>query len=183
MFTTVEQANVFRTRHFGRKANTARALDTAGHDRLDQRPHVLLFYCALVLSKARTVTAKGLCLILQITLTALVTDRTVQRVVQEQELHHAFAGLLDLVSAGVNHQTIATRQRTRRRWLWRAATLVFDLYQTHAAVAGNGQAVVVTEPRNFSACKLSDLQHAHTVFEFDFNAVHDGFGHGYTQCW
>ena len=183
VLTTVQQADVFCARHFRRKANAACALDTARHDRFDQGAHVLFFDRALVLRKPGTVATKGLCLILQVTLAALVTDRAVEWVVQKQELHHPFAGLLYLVRAGMDHQAVTTGQRTRRGWLRRTATLVFDFDQTHAAVTGNGQAVVVAESGDFSARKFSDLQNTHTVFKFDFDTVHDGFGHGYTQCW
>ena len=37
------------------EAHAAGAMDAAGHDRLDQRPHILVFDRALVFGKARMV--------------------------------------------------------------------------------------------------------------------------------
>ena len=183
MLTPVEQADVLGPRDFGGEAHAAGALNTAGHDRLDQRPHVLFFDRALVLGKAGAVAAKGLRLILQVALATLIANRAVQRVVEEQELHHAFARLLHLVGAGVDHEAVAARQRTGGGGLGRTAALVFDFDQTHAAVAGHRQTVVVAEPGDLSPGEFRDLKNAHPVFEFDFNTVHDGFGHDDTRLW
>ena len=78
----------------GREADAARAVDAARHDRLDQRADVLVLDGALVLLEAAAVDAVGHRLVLQVALAALVADRAVERVVDEQELHHPFARLL-----------------------------------------------------------------------------------------
>ena len=77
----------------------------------------------------------------------------------------------------------AFRSLGRRGGLRRTATLVFDFDQTHAAVAGYRQTVVVAEPGDLSPGEFRDLKNAHPVFEFDFNTVHDGFGHDDTRLW
>src|SRR6202041_1862570 len=81
---------------FRREADAARALDAAGHDRLDQRAHIFVVYRALVLVEAvEGRAAIGHCLVLQVAFSALVADRTVEWMVDEQEFHHTFARLLD----------------------------------------------------------------------------------------
>lgn len=61
-------------------------------DGFHQRADVLVFDGALVLFKAVLVDAIGHGLILQVALATLVADRAIQRVVDEQKLHHPFAG-------------------------------------------------------------------------------------------
>ena len=62
---------------------------------LIERAEILLFDRALVLGVARAAGAIGHGLVLQVALAALVADGAVERVIDEQELHHAFARLLD----------------------------------------------------------------------------------------
>ena len=65
-------------------------------------PEVLLFDRALVLHVARAADAVGHRLVLQVALAALVADRAVERMIDEQELHHAFARLLHHRRCGVD---------------------------------------------------------------------------------
>ena len=50
-------------------------MDTAGHDRFDQRAHVFFFYGALVLAITDTGMTKPHSLVLQVTLATLVAKR------------------------------------------------------------------------------------------------------------
>src|SRR3546814_5089125 len=77
------------------KTDAARALDAPRHHRLDDRPHVFFGDRALVLLEARMAAAIGHRLILQIALAALIADRAIERMVDQQEFHHAFARGLD----------------------------------------------------------------------------------------
>ena len=75
---------------FGGEAHAAGALDAAGHDRLDQRPHIFVFDRALVLVEAvEGGAAIAHRLVLQIAFAALVADRAIQRMIDQQEFHHA----------------------------------------------------------------------------------------------
>lgn len=56
-------------------------MNAAVHDSLDQGSKVLVIHCALVLHEAAAVTSKDHCLILEVTLTTLVTDGAVQGVI------------------------------------------------------------------------------------------------------
>src|SRR5690606_33704418 len=132
--------------------------DAARHERLDRWAHVLFFDRALVLAVARTVTAVADSLILKIALAALVADRAVQRVVDEQELHHPFAGLLDHRRVSEDLLTFGGRQGARSLRLRRSG---LHLDQAHPAVAGDGQALVVAETRDLVPGALGDLKHGH----------------------
>src|SRR6185436_9626450 len=81
--------------HFRGEANATGAVDAAVHARLDERADILVLDCALVFGVTAGVDAIGHRLVLQIALAALVADRAIERVVDEQELHHPFARLLD----------------------------------------------------------------------------------------
>src|SRR5215472_10758207 len=55
---------------------------------------IYLSYGALVLAVAARINTIGHRLVLQIAFTALIADRAVERMVDQQEFHHAFARLL-----------------------------------------------------------------------------------------
>ena len=78
----------------GQEADAARAVDAARHAGLDQRAEILVAHRALVLVIAAAVEAIGHRLVLQIALAALVADRAIERMVDQQELHHALARLV-----------------------------------------------------------------------------------------
>ena len=85
----LRQAQLHVAGHFLTKSNAAGAVDTSAHlFHRDQGTHIFVEDHALLF-----VVAGGTCTvthsqILQLAFTALVTDRTIQRMVDEQELHH-----------------------------------------------------------------------------------------------
>src|SRR6185295_16576509 len=94
VLTAAGRAHFRRTADFSREADAARALDAAVHRGLDQRAEILVLDSALVLGEAAGVDAIAHRLVLQVALAALVADRAIQRMVDQQEFHHAFARLL-----------------------------------------------------------------------------------------
>ena len=134
-------ADFGHARDLGGEAHAARTLDATGHDRLDQRAHILVFHRALVFRKARARAAIGHGLVLQVAFPALVADRAVQRVVDEQELHHPFAGLLHQRRERAHLRRLAVRpaahvlhqKGARRHRLGRA----HQLHKAHAAITGD----------------------------------------------
>ena len=68
-------------------------MDAAGHVRLHQRAKVLVLDHALALGEAGNGTAVTHRQVLQLALAALVANRAVQRVVDQQEFHHAVLGV------------------------------------------------------------------------------------------
>ena len=111
VLAAADGAELRHARHLGREADAARALDAAVHRRLDQRAEILVLDGALVLLEAAGVDAVGHRLVLQVALAALVADRAVERVIDEQELHHPFARLLHHRRLGVDDRRLAVRAR------------------------------------------------------------------------
>ncbi len=94
--------------------------------------------------------------------------------VDQQEFHHAFARGLDHFAVGADFLPVGSRQRTARLRLGRSG-LHFD--QAHAAVAGDGQTVVIAEARDFLAGLLAGLQDRHTGVDLVFRAVDGDLWH------
>ena len=162
--------------HFRREPHAARAVNAAGHDRLDQRTDILVLDRALVLLVARRVDAEGHRLILQIAFAALVADRAIERMVDEQEFHHAFAGLLHHRRVGEDFRRLAIRAGTQIAHAHRAGgsrlgRAALHLDEAHAAVAGDRQALVEAEARHFRACLFARLQQRVVIGNLDFPAV------------
>ena len=96
-------AQIGHARDFGGEAHAAGALDAAGHDGLDQRAHIFVFDRALVLVEAvERGAAIAHRLVLQIAFAALVADRAIQRMIDQQEFHHPFARLAGIRRSGVD---------------------------------------------------------------------------------
>ena len=169
-----DRADLVHARDFLAEAHAAGAVDAAGHDRLDQRPHIFLGHRALVLVIARGAATIGHRLILKVAFAALVADRAVERMVDEQELHHTFARGLDHLRVGADFLAFGGRKRATRLRLRRSG-LHFD--QTHAAIARDAQPFVIAEARDFLTRKLAGLEHGGAVRNLDFLAVYGDFRH------
>ena len=78
-----------------READAARAVDAARHVGRDQGPQILVGDAALVLGEARMIGAVEQGQVLQVALAALIADRAVERVIDQQDLEHALARLVD----------------------------------------------------------------------------------------
>ena len=167
VFAAVDQAHLFDPGHLRREADAARALNAAGHDGLDQRPHVFLFDRPLVFLEAAAVETIGHGLVLQVAFAALIADRAIQGVIDQKEFHHALARLFDGRGVGLDHHAFARRHGAGRNRLRRA----LHLHQAHAAVAGHREALVIAEAGNFDAGHFASLQHRHAVRHLDFPIV------------
>jgi hypothetical protein len=156
-------------------------MDAAVHDRLDQRADVLVFDRALVLVIAAGVDAVGHRLVLQVAFAALVADRAVERMVDQQEFHHAFAGLAHHRRLGVDDRRLAVRARAAIAHAPGAAgdrlRRAFQLDQAHPAIAGDRQPLVEAEARNLRARRFRRLQQRELRRNVDFGAVDDDLGH------
>lgn len=73
-------------------------MDTSSHYRLNQRPDVFIFDCALprkiIIGESRPIRPERHRLILQVTLTALIANRTIQRMIHQQKFHNTLACFL-----------------------------------------------------------------------------------------
>ena len=79
--------------------------------------------------------------ILELTLTAFVADRTIQRMIGQDELQHRLAGLRDLRSVSPDYHALGNRQRARGHQL----RGLLDLDQTKAAGTLKSKSFVVAE--------------------------------------
>ena len=109
-------------------------MDAPGHLGFDQGAEVLVADGALVLLVAAAVETVTHGLVLQVAFAALVADRAVERMIDEQEFHHPTAHFANFRGVGFDHHAVADRHRARRDWFRR----VFHVDQAHAAVTGDG---------------------------------------------
>ncbi len=159
VLTAVHATQFVGTGNVGGEADAAGALDATGHLGGHQRPHVLVRHHALALVETADRTAIAQRYVLQFALAALIADRAVQRMVDEQELHHRALELQCLLTAGgdlhaVHHRGSAGRRRLRR---------LLHVHQAHAAVGGDRQLLVVAEARNRNACLVGRLDDHRTL--------------------
>ncbi len=132
----------------------------------------------------RGIDAVGHGLVLQVALAALVADRAVERVVDEQELHHPLAGLLDRRRLGADHRRLAVRARPAVAHRPGAGgdrlrrALQFD--EAHAAIAGDRQPLVEAEARDLGPRRLRRLQQRVFRRNLDLDAVDDELGHAFS---
>ena len=177
VLAAADGAELLDAGHLRHEAHAARAVDAAVHGRLDQRPQVFLLHRPLVLLEARAAEAVGHGLVLQVALAALVADRAVERVVDEQELHHPLARLLHHGRVGVDDlggavlvggKVVDAHGAGGDRL---GAALHLD--QAHAAVAGDRQALVVAEARDLDAGLLAGLDQRDAVLDLHGRAIDD----------
>ena len=188
VLAAADRAELRNARDLGHEAHAARALDAAVHRGLDQRTDIFVFDGALVLGEPGRVGAIAHRLILQIAFAALVADRAVERMVDEQELHHALARLARHRRIGEDDRRLAVRagaeilhrHRAGRGRLRRPA---FHLDEAHPAVAGDRQPLVEAEPRHFRAGGLAGLEERIFGRNVDFLAVDDDLGHARLGPW
>ena len=100
------------------EADAARAVDAAGHVGRDQRPQILVGDRPLVLREARMVGPVEQGQVLQVALAALVADRAVERMVDQQELEHALARLVHRRRVGLDHHALGHRHARRTPAAW-----------------------------------------------------------------
>src|SRR5690606_23615542 len=110
---------------------------------------------------------------LQVAFATLVADRAIKRMVDEQELHHAFTRALHLLGACMDDHAIRSRHGAGSHRPWS----LLKLDKAHAAVACDGEALVIAEARDFRAGCLAGLQQSGAVCDLDLNAVDDKFRH------
>ena len=164
--------------HLGDEANATRAGNAARHLGLDQGAKVQIVGRPLGFAVAREIDAVSHRLILQIAFAALIANRAIERMIDQQKLHHAFARLFDHRAVGLDHRglafgagaQIAHLHRARRGGFGRAA---HHLDQTHPAIARNRQAFVITKARNFDPGLFTGLDQRHRGIDLDLVAVDD----------
>ena len=157
VFAAVHAAQFVGAGDFGRHPDAAGAVDAAGHFAGDQRAQIFIGHGALALDKPVDRTAIAQRQILQLAFATLVTDRAVQRMVDQQKLHHIALRFQRLVVAREDLHAVHHRRGASRRRLGRGAATHFGIHHAHAAIGGNRQFLVVTETRNRDAGLVGGL--------------------------
>ena len=175
VLAAVDHAELHDPGHFLAEAHAARAVDAAGHLlHADQRADVLVEDDALVLGVARGRLAVAHGEVLQLAFAALVADGAVQRVVDEQELHHRLLRLHRLVAFAAYHHAVGRRRGAGRHGLGH----LLDVDQAHAAVGRDAQFLVVAEMRDVDAGRVGGVHDHAAVGHGDLVAVDVEFSHG-----
>jgi hypothetical protein len=148
-------------RHVLHESDAARAQDAAVRDVQHVGPEILDRVEALRVVGA--VPRGGAAFlereILQLALARLVADRTVERMIDEQQLEHPHAAALGLRRLGADDHAF--------RYLGGARDLqlrgLLDVHEAHAAHAGHRQSRVVAVVRHEYARLLGGLDHEHAL--------------------
>src|SRR6185437_8594712 len=149
------------------EADTARAVNTARHVGGHERTEILVLDDALALHEARYVATIADRQILQLALPALVADRAVERVVDQQELHGRALRADRLDRSGEHLHALGHRRRTGGQRLGRL--LHFD--QAHAAIGRDRQLVVVAEARDVDAFAIGRADDDLTLARLDRDTI------------
>ena len=175
MLTAIRHAEFHDPGDLLPEAHAAGAVDAARHlFHRDQRPHVLVEHHALFFFVARAGFAVADRQILQLAFATLVANGAVQRVVDEQKLHHRLLGLDGLVALGAHDHALRHRRGAGRHGLGR----LLDIDQAHAAVGGDGELLVVAEMRNVRARLVGRMHHHAALGHLNLLAVDFDFNHG-----
>ena len=155
---------------------------------LIKRPDELVFDGALVLGEARRVGAVAHRLILQVAFAALVADRTVERMVDEEELHHPLARLARHRRVGEYDRRLAVRagpQVLDRHGAGggRLRRPALHLDQAHPAVAGDRKPFMEAEPWHLRPGRFASLEERIFGRNVDFLAVDDDLAHALLAAW
>ena len=165
----IEEHELVVLGHLLREAHAAVAEDAAlAVDRHERRQLERLLEVALGLDEARVAGAPAVRDVLQRALAALVADRAVERVVDEQELDDRVLGVLDAIRGRVHDHAVADRGRARRLELRDA----LDLDQAHAAGAdGLAELGLVTEVGDLDVAVLGGVDEHRALGRADLPAV------------
>ena len=174
ILTAIGAAQFRRAGNLGSKTHAACALNAARHHGFDERADILVLHRPLGFTVTRLVMTIGIGLVLQITFTALVANRAIKRVIDEQKFHHTTPRITHHGRVRENLHPIHDRIGTGSDRLWR----LFHFHQAHAAIAGDAQAFMIAKARDFLPRRFAGLQHGRPIRDFHFNAINRDLRHG-----
>ena len=144
-------------------------MDAARHFlRGNQRAHVFGLHRAFFFNVAAGGFAVAHRQVLQLAFAALVAHRAIQRVVDEQKLHHARLGLFCHVGMRVHHHAVGYGRGARRQRFGG----FFHFHQAHAAVGGDGEFFVVTEMGDIRSQLVRGLHYGCALLYFNLFAIY-----------
>src|SRR5690606_14483009 len=162
-----DRAELLDPLNLGAEAHAARAVDAARHVRRDQRPEILVLHDALLLGVARHAAAEAEREVLQLALAALIADRAVERMVDQQELHRRLLRRDRALRAREDLHAVHDGRRARGGGLRR----LLDLDEAHPAVRRDAELVVVTEARDVDPRAIGYLDQHFALARLERHAV------------
>ena len=178
MFTAARLPQFHHTRDFLTKADTARAVNAARHIGCNQGAEILVDDDPLGFLVARRRCAIAHRQILQLAFAALIANGTVERVIDEQKLHHALLRRFGVGGVGLDLHSFGCRCGAGRQWLW----CLFNLHQTHAAVRRDRQFFVIAKMRDECAELVRGLHHRGPALDRYNFAVNLKINHDYSAA-
>src|SRR5450830_83005 len=175
MLAAMRHAQLHDASHLLAKANATGAMNASTHflhgnqgANIFDCHHTFLFFVA---RRRSAITYRQ---ILQLTLATLVTNGTIQRMVDQQKFHDRLLRLDRLVALGPNNHA----RRNLSSAGWHGLRHLFYIHQTHAATCRNAELLVVAKMR-YEGAGFVGCMHDHAAFnniyllavEFNFNHV------------
>ena len=151
----VHHAEFHDSGNFLAEPHAARAVNAARHVGRDQRTEILVDDDSLLFLIARGTAAIADRQILQLALAALIADRTIERMIDQQKLHHALLRLDRLLGTRLDLHAVRHGRGAGRQWLGR----LFHFDQAHAAVGRNRELLVVAEVRDIGTDLVGSVHH------------------------
>ena len=170
--------------------DAAVAQDAARHVQLDIGPEVHFVEGAALFLVAGSAHAVLVRKVLQAALPGLVADRAIQRVVDQQHFHDAFAGIQYIfVSSILYHHAILYRRnarcnqfRHRARILGRTLRYFYKAYTAFTATALKWSIVTHGRWHNMSTDLPGGLKDGSSIFYLYLNAIECYFSHFIFRC-
>jgi hypothetical protein len=146
-------------------------VNTPRHDGFDERATVFVFHPSFSFKITGSIRPKGHGLILKIALSPLVTNGTIQRVVEEKEFQNPFSCFFHQGRGGENLHPFHGGHGTGSYGLRGFE----DFHQTHSTVSSNGKTLVVTKSRGFHSYRLTGLKDRGPSFNKNFYPINMNF--------
>ena len=135
------------------ETHAARAVDAAGQVGLDQGADIFILDHPLFFLIARDIAAIAEREVLQLAFAALIADRAIQRVIDQEEFHDGFLRVERRLRAGAH---LHVRQHGRGAGGQGLGGLL-HLDQAHAAVGRDREFLVVAKARDVDVMRVGDL--------------------------
>ncbi len=174
MVAPVENAQFMCLADLVAKAHAPGAKNAAFRIQYDIRPdwHGFMLF-DFILEHFAVVKAMLHVEILEPALSGLVTNGTVQRMINEQELQNGSTRFNRLFTLGVHHHSVCDRRITRHLQLGHA----LDFDQTDAANPHDAESGMITIAGYFDSQPLSRLDDRGSLFYFNFSPIYNDFWH------
>ena len=175
MFTAMGHAEFHDASHFLSKAHATGAMDATAHlFHADEGARIFVEHHAFFFFVTRSRTTVAHSQVLQLAFATLVANRAIEWMVDQQKLHHRLLRFDCFFALGAHHHALGHRGGTRRHGLG----CFFYIDQTHTAIGGDAEFLVITKMRNVGARFFSRM-HDHAAFlDFHFFTVEFDFNHG-----